>query len=167
MKSPAALILLAAACGPPPPPASGLQPRQVLEGFTLRRSNSGTTSWSLSAKLALLDDRSRIVSLVEPRLEFFSDSRLASKVSSLKGTSDLAGHDVHLSSSVVVNSLEDGAILTSEELTYDSRRQKILTPGRVRLKRAGVLVQGFGLEADPQLTQLRIFHQETVVDKKQ
>lgn len=137
--------------------------RQILEGFSLRQSKQGSLSWSLSARIALLHENSRQVSITEPRLEFYNDSKLAARGESLRGLTDLGTSDVVLSSAVKVSSLRDGAVLTTDSLTYLSKNKQFTTESPVVLRRPGVILRGRGLRANHDLSEVRIRNQTTEV----
>lgn len=137
--------------------------RQILEGFSLRQSKQGALSWALSARIALLHEGSRQVSITEPRLEFYNDSKLAARGESLRGMTDMGTTDVVLSSAVKITSLRDGAVLTTDNLIYLAQQKQFTTESEVVLSRPGVVLRGRGLRANHDLSEVRIRHQTTVV----
>lgn len=143
------------------PETATTETRQILEGFSLRQSVKGTTSWVLRARLALLHEGSRQVSFSEPRLEFYTGSKLTARAEAERGSTDLGTRDVSLSSAVKVSSLRDGTVLNTENLIYLSSSRKFTTESAVVLNRPGAVLRGRGLSANHDLSELRIRNQTT------
>jgi LPS export ABC transporter protein LptC len=159
-----ALLLLCSAAGcRKTPPVALQQPQQVLDGFSLSQSYRGNPSWSLQARTAVLKEEDQQAALVLPYMEFYKDKRLVTKLSSLTGTLRTDTYDFRLSSTVVLTSLEDRSVLRTEELDYSSKRRKFLTDKDVSVERPDGTLRGRGLEASPDLSEIRVFNQKTVV----
>lgn len=139
------------------------EPRQVLEDFSMSRSHRSQPAWTLKAKLAILKEEVQQVSLGRPRMEFYSKGQVSSKVESLKGIAHLTTHDILLSKSVVLTSIDEKTTLKTEKLIYSEKRKKFFTQEAVTVSRPGTVVRGRGIEADPQLSEIRIFNQESVI----
>lgn len=164
--SPAALLsCLALACRKAAPAASQ-EPHQVLEDFNLSQSYRGSPSWDLRARTAVLKENSSQASLTSPQMAFYRKGRIASRLSALTGSVRTDTHDVRLSSSVVVTSLEDHSVLRTEELEYSSQKRKFFTDKEVMVKRPGGFLRGRGLEAEPDLSEIRIFNQTALIEER-
>lgn len=137
--------------------------RQVLEGFSLRQNVGGDPQWTLKAEEAVLNETSQDAELTRPRMEFFQKGRAVSRVRSEAGAVSVDTHDVTLSTGVVLESLEDKSRLETEELRYSSKDDLFVTEAAVRVTRPGGRLRGRGLKAKPDLSEVRIFNQETVV----
>lgn len=61
-----------------------------------------------------------------------------------------------LSASGNVRVESEGSVLETTQLTYDARRDKISTTRRVRVVRGGNVMTGVGMEADPDLGNLKV-----------
>ena len=96
-------------------------------------------------------------------MEFFTKGHVSSKVESLQGIAHLTTHDILLSKSVVLTSIDEKTVLKTEKLTYSEKRKKFFTQEAVTVSRPGTIVRGRGIEADPQLSEIRIFNQESVI----
>lgn len=154
-----ALLALCACRGRAP---EGAQERtQALEGLELRQSERGRPSWTLKARLAVLREDQKKALLTEPRMEFLREGRVVSRVTALSGEVATDTRDVRLSSSVVMDSLEDRSRLTTEELVFDSARNRFRTEREVVVKRPEATLTGRGLEATPDLGEIRIYNQRT------
>ena len=158
----AALLLASAACK-----KSGEAPRaerqQVMAGLTISQSEKGLPAWTLKSRRAVLREDAERANLVEPIMEFYKDGKSVSRVTALTGEIETATHDVRLSSSVVLDSFEDKSQLFTSELFYNSKRGRFTTTADILMKRPEGVLRGKGLEAKPDLSEIRIFEQRSVL----
>lgn len=136
-----------------------------MDGFTLNQSELGSTRWTLSARTALLMEGAHQALLTQPLMQFFKNGRTATRVRANGGMVRTDTTDVELSSSVVVTSLEDNSVLKTDELLYLAAKGKFFTESAVAVYRPGGVLHGRGLEANPDLSEIHIFHQTSVIDK--
>ena len=162
----AALALAAAACAPNVAPPRPDQQRQMIEGLTLSQSDSGRPAWTLLSRLAILREEQNSASLEKPTMDFYRDGKAVSRVTSLTGEIATDTHDVRLSSDVVLNSFDDHSVLTTDVLLYSSKARRFLTSSDVVVHRPSGVVYGRGMEATPDLSEIRIFHQHSVLNGK-
>lgn len=162
----AALILGVAACAPAAAPPRADR-RQTIEGLTLSQSDAGKPAWTLKSRLAELLEERNAATLEAPNMEFYRDGRAVSRVTALKGQIATDTHDVTLSSSVVLNSFEDHSVLTTDSLSYSSKDRLFRTKSDVVVRRPEGVVHGRGMEATPDLSEIRIFEQRSVLSGKQ
>jgi LPS export ABC transporter protein LptC len=139
-------------------------PRQEMEGFTLRQTQAGALAWELEARIAVLREDVGDALLSEPIMRFYRKGAVASRVSARSGRVRVDTHDVFLSSSVVLDAIEEHAVLDTDFLTYSSKRNLFTTDSLVQVSRPGGRLQGRGLEAKPDLSEIRIFNQQAVVE---
>jgi LPS export ABC transporter protein LptC len=137
-----------------------------MEDFVLDQTVHGTQAWELSANSAVLHEAEGYANLAEPRMRFFRDGRVVSRVRSLTGKVIVATHDVFLSSSVVLEALEDNSVLETETMTYSAKRDRFLTDAEVHVQRPDGRLRGRGLVAKPDLSEIRIFNQRSEVQEK-
>lgn len=158
----AALLLASSACG-----KSGEngheERRQVMEGLTLSQSEKGEPSWTLRSRRAVLREDSKHATLTEPVMEFYKKGKAVSRVTALEGSVETESHDVRLSSSVALDSFDDHSHLTTSELFYNSKRGLFTTPADILVKRPEGVLRGKGLEAKPDLSEIRIFDQSSTL----
>ena len=155
------LFLLAfAACRKAPPPPRAY-PRQTLTKLSLSQSYLGASVWKLQSPSALLEEATQKADLDSPRMQFYKEGRLSSRVSSLTGRVNLATHDVILSTDVVLVSMEDQSVLKTDLLNYSSKEDKLWTESEVELRKPAGVMRGRGMRASPDLSDVRIFHQES------
>lgn len=141
-------------------------PLQIMEDFTLRQSERGVLIWDLQARTAILHEETGYADLSEPRMQFYRVGQVASKLSALNGRVLMDTHDVWLSSSVVVDAVEERAVLHTSSLSYSSKSNLFTTDAEVRIHRPEGDLQGQGMVAKPDLSELHIFHQRSLVQEK-
>lgn len=137
--------------------------RQLMEGLTLSQSSKGSPNWTLKSRLALLREDDKRATLTDPVMEFYREGKAVSHVTSLFGEINTETQDVLLSSSVVVDSYEDRSHLTTSSLLYSSARQRFTTTAEVNMRRPEGNLRGKGMEATPDLSEIHIFDQRSVL----
>lgn len=158
----AALLLAASACGKRG--ENEFEERQqVMEGLTLSQSEKGEPSWTLTSRRAVLREDSKISTLDAPVMEFYKNGKAVSRVTALVGEVETGSNDVRLSSSVALDSFEDKSHLTTSELLYDSTRKRFTTTADILVRRPEGVLRGKGLEAKPDLSEIRIFDQRSTL----
>jgi LPS export ABC transporter protein LptC len=145
--------------------SAAAEPLQRLEDVQLSQETLGSPAWSLRAQTATLKQGDAVAELEKPLISFYKKRKEVSRVSAAMGVLQTETSDVTLSTSVIVHSLEDDTTLKTEELIYSSKRKKFYTDREVIVRRPGGNLIGKGLEASPDLTDIRIFNQRTVIDK--
>ncbi len=157
-----AALISVAACGPraPLPREERLQ---TIDSLSLSQSVGGRPGWTLHARLAHLREDEKTASLESPMMEFYRGAAVVSRVTARSGEIFTDTHDVRLSSSVVVNSLDDHSILETEQLLYSSRMARFHTESAVVVRRPGAVIRGEGMEATPDLSEIRIFRQRSMI----
>ncbi|MBI4061790.1 MAG: LPS export ABC transporter periplasmic protein LptC [Elusimicrobia bacterium] len=156
----AALLLALSACGKAEEDVQG-ERRQIMEGLTLSQSEKGQPSWTLKSRHAVLHEDEKRATLAEPVMEFYKYGKAVSRVTARSGEVETESHDVRLSSSVALDSFEDKSRLTTSELLYSSARGLFTTTAEVLVKRPEGALRGRGLEAKPDLSEVRIFDQRS------
>jgi len=139
--------------------------RQNLEDFTLRQSQHGVALWELQARYAVLREDAGEAQLFEPRMQFFRDGAVASRLRSVSGRVLIDTHDVILSTGVVLEALLERSMLFTDSLSYSSKKDLLSTDSEVRVQRPEGRLLGRGLQAKPDLSEIRIFNQRSVVEK--
>lgn len=157
-----AALLLAGACKKKAVDA-GEQRSQRMEGLTLSQSEKGEPSWTLKSRLAILREDSKTATLTEPVMEFYKKGKAVSRVTALTGEVATESHDVKLSSAVALDSFEEKSHLTTTELFYNSVRGRFTTTADILVQRPEGVLRGKGLEAKPDLSEIRIFDQRSVL----
>jgi len=162
---PALLLLACMACGKSSESAPG-ERRQIMEGLTLSQSEKGAPAWTLKSSRAVLREDEKRATLTEPVMEFYKHGKAVSRVTALSGEVETESHNVRLSSSVVLHSFEDKSQLTTSELLYSSARGRFTTTADIVVRRPEGVLRGRGLEAKPDLSEVRIFNQSSTLSGK-
>ena len=158
----AALLLGAAACERRN--EARLEERvQLMEGLTLSQATRGAKAWTLRAKTATLREERKTALLDEPKMEFYEKGKAVSLVTARSGEIGIESHEMRLSSSVVLDSYEDKSRLTTESLLYSPQTALLTTTDEVLVRRPEGELRGRGLEAKPDLSEIRVHRQRTVL----
>lgn len=140
--------------------------RQTFEGLALSQSIAGAPAWTLRAAHAFLHEEEHRADLESPTMEFYRDGKASSRLASRTGWVDTNTHDVRLSSSVVLDSYDDRSHLTTDELLYSSKTGLLTTDRAVVIRRPDGVVRGRGMSAKPDLSEVRIFNQNSTLTGK-
>lgn len=160
-----AAILFLAACNGIEGPRAYEDATQVLERVAISSKQAGVAQWELeAARAVLLEDRSKMV-LDTVLASIYEKGRPSAKIRAVSGEMDTATKDVTLSTHVVVTSLGEGSTLKTELLLYLPREGRIRTGAPFELDRADALILGEGIEATPDLSEIKILKQKTVLRK--
>lgn len=133
---------------------------QKMEGVHLVESQGGNRDWELFAKAAEGDQR-LAWSLRDVRVLFYKDEQVEFTVTGREGTIDTKSRDMRIRGSVQVVS-GNGYQFRTEEVSYDARRRRILSPGSVLMTSpadrdgAGMTVQGVRMVADVERSWMQI-----------
>ena len=151
------LILAAAAvCGcrtaeeELPPPAKNL-PTQVIDNFTLTETEGENVSWRLQADRADIYDYANEARIFVVHVDFYEEGVYSSTLTSREGTVDLLRHSMTAKGNVVLVSRKDGAVLKTEELSWDADAHRIYSESYCTLERGRSVIRGQGFTATPGL----------------
>jgi len=151
------LEIVAAGCGRQtevgPPQATGALPDQEVSDFVLTETDGGALQWKLYARYAATYNARNVVLVRGLRVDFFDEnSQRSSELTAREGELQLQSHDMTARGNVVLQT-QEGTRMSTEELHFLNREQKIVSPvtQQVRVERQGDVLTGFGFESDPQL----------------
>jgi len=131
-------------------------PDQEIDGFTLTQTRDGTKVWVLRADRALVFEEAGRVEMVAFRVDFFSDNgEVRSTLTAREGLLMRRTNDMEAYRDVVVVA-EDGTRLTTDRLAWNERTGKIESDRFVRVVKDRDEFTGVGLEADPDLKNIRV-----------
>jgi LPS export ABC transporter protein LptC len=139
---------------------SAQRPLVEMEGVSLTQWNeAGEKVWTLKADSAQQYTDTTV--LRQAFLTLFEEDKpvsagSANLVSVNNGTSDF-----DLEGDITVLSYRDRTSLSTQQLHWDAEERKMYSDGDVTVKRGELLIQGRGLEAQPDLSQITIFNQVT------
>jgi LPS export ABC transporter protein LptC len=132
------------------------RPDQEISGFTLTQTQDGRRVWSLRAREALVFEESDRVEATGVRVDFYGrEAELQSTLTAGKGVIVRRTNAIEVEGSVVVTSA-DGTVLTTERLLWDERTGRIRSDTAVRVTKGSDVVTGSGMEADPDLRNLKV-----------
>lgn len=157
-----ALLLLAAALATggcsqrrPAGPA-GTQaelPDQEINDFALTETDAGKPLWKLNARHAAEFNSRNVITAQTVRVDFFDDlGKRSSVLTAREGEINGRTRDMLARGHVVLETTE-GTKLSTEELRFLNREQKIIVPDDqlVRVQRVNDVLTGYGFESDPDL----------------
>jgi LPS export ABC transporter protein LptC len=138
------------------PGRSGTRADQEIDGFTLTQTRDGQRVWSLKADNALVYEDADRIELTDLRVDYFDDEgSTRSTLTADEGTLEQRTNNMEAVGNVVVYA-EDGTVLTTDRLTWNERTGKIETDSRFRVTKSRDVMTGEGLEADPDLKNIRV-----------
>ena len=129
---------------------------QEIDGFSLTQTRDGEKMWVLSADHALVFEEAGRVEMTTFRVDFFNESGdVRSTLTARNGLLLRRTNDMEAYGNVIVVS-EDGTRLATERLTWNERTGKIESDRFVRVVQGRDEFTGVGLEADPDLKNIRV-----------
>jgi LPS export ABC transporter protein LptC len=100
-----------------------------------------------------------------PYLSLQKNGQEESNIKSREGRYDIKNHLIFMSGDVIGNSLKENARIETEKIFYDTETKKVWVNTDVTIVRAGVTVEGKGLKADSDFSEIEIFRQKTAVPR--
>ncbi|UCH77765.1 MAG: LPS export ABC transporter periplasmic protein LptC [Candidatus Coatesbacteria bacterium] len=147
-------LVLAAACRDGdeelPPPAKNL-PTQVIDDFTLTETDGKDVAWRLKADRADVYDYANEAKVFVVHVDFYEEGEYSSTLTAREGTVDLLHHSMTARGDVVLVSRKDGAVLKTEELSWDADGHRIYSEAYCTLERGKSIIRGQGFTATPGL----------------
>jgi LPS export ABC transporter protein LptC len=132
---------------------TGELPDQEVSDFVLTETDQGRPLWKLYARDAATYSSRGLVVAHAVRVDFFDEQgKRSSVLTAREGDLNERTHNMTARGNVVLETTE-GTRLSSEELRFLNREQKIQVPVEqlVRVERAGDVLTGYGFESDPDL----------------
>ncbi len=141
--------------GEAPAAKQGTPPRPEVQRVNIEETRWGRRAWSLEAdRVAFHHDTTVLYHLV---LHFYDENEEPSSVLTAdSGMLFERTRDMMAYGRVEVLTFEDSTRLLTSSLAWDNRRQRIYTFDSVTVYRAGEVLTGVGLLADPALKHIRI-----------
>jgi LPS export ABC transporter protein LptC len=136
-----------------PASSTGELPDQEVSDFAVTETDQGRPLWKLYARYAATFNPRNTVVARSVRVDFFGDDgRRTSTLTSREGDLNQRSHDMTARGEVVLQTTE-GTRLSTEELQFMNREQKIIVPVNqlVRVEHQGDVLTGYGFESDPEL----------------
>jgi len=128
-------------------------PDQEINDFALTETDAGRPLWKLNARYAAEYSARNEITVRTVRVDFFDDKGARSSVlTAREGEINGRTRDMEARGHVLLETTE-GTRLSTEELRFLNRQQKITVPDSVlvRVQRAHDVLTGYGFESDPDL----------------
>jgi LPS export ABC transporter protein LptC len=139
---------------------SGLE--REIHGFTLAETKEGKLLWELESEYAWRIPRENRIHLKDVKIVFFdANGNETSRLTAYTGVVDEETGIMTAQSRVKLISTE-GDTLTTEELNYDKKKDRVSGPGFVRLAKPDRVMTGFEFEAKPDLTDYEVRRDVTI-----
>jgi LPS export ABC transporter protein LptC len=153
----AALLTLTATVGcerarAPSPTSSSVElPDQEVSDFVLTETDGGQIQWKMFARSAAIYSARNIVIARGVRVDFFDEkAQRSSELTAQEGEIHQMSRDMVARGNVVLQTAE-GTRMSTQQLRFLNRQQRILSDQFVRVERAGDVLTGYGFESDPNL----------------
>jgi LPS export ABC transporter protein LptC len=140
-------------------PAAGELPDQEVSDFEATETDQGAVQWKMYARSAATYRARNTVVARGLRIDFFDEKgERASTLTSHEGEMNDLTHDMVARGAVVIQTTE-GTRMTTDQIRFLNRQQRIQTESFVRVDRRGDVLTGWGFESDPQLKDFQFKRQ--------
>ena len=158
-----ALVLGTPGCGGSPRvssvPDTGELPDQEVSDFEATETDQGAPQWKMYARSAATYRARNTVIARGVRIDFFDEKgKRASTLTAREGEMNDLSHDMIARGDVVIQTTE-GTRMTTDQLRFLNKMQRIQTESFVRVDRRGDVLTGWGFESDPQLKDFQFKRQ--------
>jgi len=131
-------------------PAGDL-PDQEVSDFVVSETDQGKMEWKLYARSAAVYQARSTIVAQSVRVDFFDEQEhRSSTLTAREGELNQVQRDMVARGNVVLQTAE-GTRMSTEQLRFLNRTQRITTDAFVRVERAGDVLTGYGFESDPEL----------------
>ncbi|OGS19939.1 MAG: LPS export ABC transporter periplasmic protein LptC [Elusimicrobia bacterium RIFOXYA2_FULL_40_6] len=132
-------------------------PEQVLKKFTAFESKNGIKNWTLIAQEAKIYESHKNAQLKDFLVNFFTDDgkQIKAVLKAQLGEIDTDKNDFYTKGPTTITSA-DNTVLQSTDLRYKSDTKKIYGDSYVKLIKSDGIVEGKGIEAEPDLSSVII-----------
>lgn len=121
------------------------------------------SNWSLDSLTARLEKGETLIYFEHPFIKFFDNDRVSSQLKADTGFLDMIEKNAELVTNVRVVSKTEAMTLETSKLFFSSAKNKIWTEEDVVIHKGGSVTRGHGFTANPDLSEIEITRQETVV----
>ena len=140
-------------------PAAGELPDQEVSDFEATETDLGAIQWKMYARSAATYRARNTVVARGLRIDFFDEQgKRASTLTAREGEMNDMTHDMTARGEVVIQTTE-GTRMTTDQIQFLNKRQRIQTESFVRVDRRGDVLTGWGFESDPQLKDFQFKRQ--------
>lgn len=150
-----ALVIALGACERTPtarPTSSTVElPDQEVSDFVLTETDEGAIQWKMFARSAAIYNARNVVIAAGIRVDFFDEKgERSSELTAHEGEIHQLSRDMVARGNVVMQTTE-GTRMSTQQLRFLNRTQKIVSDQFVRVERGGDVLTGYGFESDPNL----------------
>lgn len=149
----------------PVPQDQGSAPTQILKNFEMQDIQDGVRSMRLQSVEGKMFEQQHMADLQSPTVTFYKNGVISSVMTSPAGRVDTNTHEIEAWGGATVVT-PDSTTLTTERLQYDPKIKKILSKDAVHLEKPDSVTDGIGLEADPDLSVVKIGRQHVRLKKQ-
>jgi len=140
-------------------PDTGELPDQEVSDFEATETDQGQTQWKMYARSAATYRARNLVIARGLRIDFYDEKgERSSTLTSREGEMNDMTHDMTARGDVVIQTTE-GTRMTTDQLQFHNRIQRIQTESFVRVDRRGDVLTGYGFDSDPQLKDFQFKRQ--------
>lgn len=140
-------------------PAAGELPDQEVSDFEASETDQGALQWKMYARSAATYRSRNTVIAAGLRIDFYGDDRKrSSTLTAREGEMNDLTHDMTARGDVVIQTTE-GTRMTTSQLQFLNKQQRIQTEAFVRVDRRGDVLTGWGFESDPDLKDFQFKRQ--------
>ncbi|OGR89282.1 MAG: LPS export ABC transporter periplasmic protein LptC [Elusimicrobia bacterium RIFCSPLOWO2_01_FULL_59_12] len=139
---------------------------QVLKDFQMQDIYNGTKNMVVESVEGRVREKDQAVDVDKPRVTFYKQGAVSSVLTAPKGVVAMNTHAVQVWGGVTVVTKGSSTTLTTESLRYDPKKQRFMTQDPVRLERADSVTIGVGLDAEPDLSRVRIGREKVYVKRR-
>jgi LPS export ABC transporter protein LptC len=140
-------------------PDTGELPDQEVSDFEATETDQGTTQWKMYARSAATYRARNTVIARGLRIDFYDEKgERSSTLTSREGEMNDMTHDMTARGDVVILTTE-GTRMTTDQLQFRNKIQRIQTESFVRVDRRGDVLTGYGFDSDPQLRDFQFKRQ--------
>ena len=140
-------------------PAAGELPDQEVSYFEASETDQGALQWKMYARSAATYRSRNTVIASAVRIDFFGDDgKRSSTLTAREGEMNDLTRDMTARGDVVIQTTE-GTRMTTSQLRFLNKSQRIRTESFVRVDRRGDVLTGWGFESDPDLKDFQFKRQ--------
>lgn len=142
---------------------------QRIEKFSMVETVAGKKQWELEAAQAHIYDTEKRTKLEKLKVRFYKEEKPSSLLMAEEGEINAETGDMQAYGNVVFVSEEEQTKVETDRLFWDSHKKKITTDAFVKKTGPRDIVTGYGLEAEPDLSQVLIKREvkaQVIIDEK-
>jgi LPS export ABC transporter protein LptC len=140
-------------------PDRGELPDQEVSDFEATETDQGAPQWKMYARSAATYRARNTVVARGLRIDFFDEKgERSSTLTAREGEMNDLTHDMTARGAVVIQTTE-GTRMSTDELQFLNKQQRIQTESFVRVDRRGDVLTGYGFESDPELKDFQFKRQ--------